>query len=1291
MDKSQVKQINNPKLLNKKEGNTKKKVVPKKSTRTKKTSPKSIIKPVSSTVSKSSKTKSKNSSSKKSNIDEDEDVDIDVKSKLKQNKINNNPKFEYDKHTWNVIKTIIDEYLNKHQLEPFNKLMDEQLLQIIQQFNPVIINFNFNPNANKHKEEIQIKFKDLSIGEPIVYENNGSFHTMTPKIARDRGLTYSAPIYVNLEMTRILRSGEFYENEDIKKQVFSKITIGKIPIMVQSKYCVLKQKPNIDPKSEGECPYDKGCYFIISGNEKILIAQERMAENKVFVFNNTRQNKYLVAEIKSIVDDKFSVVMSNNLKYDKKTKILYVETPNFKEPINLFIIMRLLGVKTDKRMVELIVWDIEHVINEKIIDNIKPTLFHYKKLCREYGITQDDETVYKYLLKYLIYKGCNKDIVMNLDMRKEYLQKSIKIEMLPHLKEDNNRKSHFYGYMAQKLLKVKLGYIDYDNRDHFNNKRLDNSGVLIGSLFRQCFNRLIKDMKKSILKELKSNKSGKDSIEIIKRENICKMIKSTIIDGGLKYSLATGNWNIKNNTSYGKVKTKTGVAQVLNRLSYVSYLSHIRRVNSPSDNNNCKIIAPRKLNATQYGFICPAETPEGQPVGLVKNLALGCYITSSTNSQVVHEWSYKNGVEKLGEYNIADTLFNGKIFINGCWIGIHRNPDIFVKKFKKARGDGLINIYNCIHWNINENIIFIYTDSGRVIRPLYKVENNKLLISNSDYNKDYLNNLNNLLISNSKIQSMNSFELNLDNLANFENVEEFEKEQYYFEPNSVMEFVDCEEVQNCLISHNEQSLSVKKHPNIYNYTHVEIHPSMMLGIMGSIIPFPDHNQSPRNTYQSAMGKQAMGVSLTNVLDRMDTISYFMNNIEIPIVGTRYNEILNCNKLSNGLNVVVAIASHTGYNQEDSLIFNQGALDRGLFRATHYKIYKDDEKKIQSSGKEEKFCKPDPKYTKNMKPYCYDKLNDMGFVRENTYVSSSDVIIGKVLPMRVKNSNEVIYKDCSTSLRPNESGIIDKTYTNRNSNGDKFCKIKKRSERIPTIGDKFSSRCGQKGTVGMTLQEENMPFNKEGFRPDIIMNPHAIPSRMTIGQLLECILGKTAVMMGGIADCTPFCEIDKEKIYDLLEHNGFNRHGNELLYNGITGKQMDCMVFMGPTFYQRLKHMVADKVHSRANGPIVQLTRQPPEGRSRDGGLRIGEMERDCMIAHGALSFLKESMLERSDLFPTYVCQDCGCFAVVNEKKMSYKCNKCPNSSNFSLIHIPYACKLLIQELQGMAILPKIYT
>jgi DNA-directed RNA polymerase II subunit RPB2 len=1211
----------------------------------------------------------------------------------KKLKVNKSDFFNYEEDTWKIIGSYVKNQINRHHIESFEIFIDKQLIQILKQFNPISIYYDYDSNNNKHSIEVRLEFLDFTLEEPVLYENDGSFQTMTPQIARMRHLTYSSKLYVKMKMTRIKRSGEFLENEDIIEKIFNKINFGKIPIMVQSKYCVLKQRNNIDIKSEGECPLDVGGYFIITGNEKILVTQERIAENKVYIFENNRQNKFITAEIKSIKDDTFSVVMTNYVKFylsDKRKEKtvkneLYFVTPSFKEDVNLFVMMRLLGIETDKKMIQLIVWDIKDKSNNQYIELLKQTLFEYKKICTDNNLNTRDDFI-NYILPNIIYKGRNKEIIMTKEMKREYFNVCFKSECLPHLKCDNVKKAYFIGYMTRKLLTVVIKG-KYDSRDQQFNKRNEAPGILLASKTRSCINKQIKDMKKSILKELKNNKSGKDITEIIRENNIYKLVKQTCLEGGLKYALATGNWNNNTDNVFSKNKAKTGVSQVLSRLSYQSTLSHLRRVNSPSDKNNSKIVDPRKLNPSHWGYICPAETPEGQPVGLVKNFSLGCHITISSNSEPVHVWSYKNDVKKLDTFEMCDLSFNGKIFINGSFIGIHYNPDVFIAQFKKDRNLGIINIFNSIHWNILDNFIYIYTDSGRSTRPLYKVKDNKLIISN--YKKKDIKDFESMLYP----KLLNFKKKYTDGIidSDFEDDDDEEYKELLNNYLSCIEFIDCEEIKNCLVASSPEDLTKDKKPYITKYTHCEIHPSLILGVMGSLIPFPDHNQSPRNTYQSAMGKQAMGMSMTNILDRMDTLGYVMNNIERPMVATKYNNILNCDKLSNGLNAMVAIGSYTGYNQEDSIIVNQDGFDRGLFNAHFYRIYKNEEKKVQSSGKEEKFCKPNPKYTKNMKPNDYDKLDDNGFVKLNTYVSSNDVIIGKVLPIKEKNSDIMNYKDCSTSLRTNESGFVDKRYKNRNADGYYFSKIKIRSERVPIIGDKFSSRTGQKGTIGMTLPGTDMPYNKDGISPDIIMNPHAIPSRMTIGQLLECILGKTGALLGGVCDCTPFTNLDKDTLYKLLELNGFNRHGNEVLYCGITGKQMDCMFFMGPTYYQRLKHMVDDKVHSRSTGPIVQLTRQPPEGRSRGGGLRFGEMERDCMIAHGALSFLKESLLERSDIFSLYTCEKCGFISIVNKERNFYKCNKCKNSSDFSLLNIPYAFKLLIQELQGMAIMPKLNT
>ena len=605
------------------------------------------------------------------------------------------------------------------------------------------------------------------------------------------------------------------------------------------------------------------------------------------------------------------------------------------------------------------------------------------------------------------------------------------------------------------------------------------------------------------------------------------------------------------------------------------------------------------------------------------------------------------------------------------------------ENLKGLRRKSIINPYTSISWNVNTNEISIYTDGGRCTRPLY-INDSKKILKNNKFTYE-----NNLRIKKSDIKKLEDGRYKWNNLIlkslnEFNNMSSDINQSNQIEE-GLIEYIDVEESHNCLIAMKQKDLK-ENNP----YTHCEIHPSSILGVLASTIPFPDHNQSPRNTYQSAMGKQAMGVYSSNFMNRMDTLGHVLSYPNKPLVQTFTSKYLHINELPNGVNTIVAIATYSGYNQEDSVIMNKSAIDRGLFRSFFYRSYRDDEKKIQSSGKEERFTNPDPKYTKGIKPCNYEKLESNGFVKENTYVDGDDIIIGKVFPMKNSN-NDMIFKDSSTALRANENGYIDKNYINRNSEGHRFCKVRVRSERIPDVGDKFSSRHGQKGTVGMVYRQEDMPYTKDGITPDLIMNPHAVPSRMTIAQLIECILGKACVNLGGFGNGTPFVDCNIENISKVLEDFGYEKHGNEVLYNGRTGKQMNVSIFMGPTYYQRLKHLVDDKIHSRSHGPVVQLTRQPSEGRARDGGLRFGEMERDCMISHGTVQFLKERMLDVSDNYRLFICQKCGIKGIVNPDKDIYICKNCRNQTSFAEVRIPYACKLLMQELEAMSISPRMIT
>jgi DNA-directed RNA polymerase II subunit RPB2 len=584
-------------------------------------------------------------------------------------------------------------------------------------------------------------------------------------------------------------------------------------------------------------------------------------------------------------------------------------------------------------------------------------------------------------------------------------------------------------------------------------------------------------------------------------------------------------------------------------------------------------------------------------------------------------------------------------------------------KLKHQKYCGILNVYTSVVFDFTMKEIRVCTDAGRLVRPLLRVTRNKLHLKKSTLNM------------------INSNELGWDDLVIACKIDQ-----------SVIEYIDPEEQSHSLICMTPGELS---NSWLMKYTHCEIHPSTIFGLLGSCIPFSDHNQSPRNCYQCAQGKQGMGIYATNFEQRMDKTAYILNYPGRPLVDTRIMPILKFNNIPSGQNIIVAIMTHTGYNMEDSLLINQGSIDRGLFLATVFHTEKDEDKQ-QTNGTDEIRCKPDMTKTKGLKFGNYTKLNNQGVIPENTRVENRDVILAKVTTIR-ENRNDltktVKYEDQSKLFKTVESETyIDKNYIDRNGDGYNFAKVRLRIIRKPVIGDKFSSRHGQKGTVGNIIPERDMPFTKNGVKPDIIINPHCIPSRMTIAQLMETLLGKIGCEVGSLGDGTPFNETTLEGLAHILRDKlGMEPSGNEILYNGYTGRQMDTSIFVGPCFYQRLRHCSADKLHSRASGPLVMLTRQPAEGRAREGGLRFGEMERDCVAAHGISEFTKERFMECSDAFRCWSCRDCGLIAVANPKDGVWVCRGCGNTTDFSPIEIPYAYKLLLQELETMCISSRILT
>lgn len=734
------------------------------------------------------------------------------------------------------------------------------------------------------------------------------------------------------------------------------------------------------------------------------------------------------------------------------------------------------------------------------------------------------------------------------------------------------------------------------------------------------------------------------AVESRREFNFHTSVKPTTITNGFRYALATGNWGDHKKFQ----QTKAGVSQVLSRYTTASALSHLRRLNTPIG-REAKLPKPRQLHNTHWGMVCPAETPEGQSCGLVKNMSLMSHVSVGCEPSPVA--SLLRRLPAISPKRPGDEV-TFPVFLNGAICGHTAQPEHVVTSLRVARRRMEVGPETSVTHDRSKGEVRVWTDQGRICRPLLVAD---------------------------RLSDETTMDLLRSGVCSWSDLLH----------DGIVEYIDAEEEECCTIAMKTSDLIDK--PG--RYTHCEIHPSMILGVCASLIPFPDHNQSPRNTYQSAMGKQAMGVHMTNFIQRLDPMANVLFYPQKPLVTTRAMEYMRFNELPAGQNATVAILTYTGYNQEDSLIMNQSAIDRGLFRSFYYRTYSEQEKKVGILTTET-FEQPNPEITLNIKHGDYEKLDSDGLIAPGHLVHGEDVVVGKTIPLSGPQNASVRDKgytkrDASASVKGAEGGRVDTVMLSTNQEGHKFAKVRIRSVRVPQIGDKFASRHGQKGVVGMTYRHEDMPFSSEGIVPDIIVNPHAIPSRMTIGHLLECLLGKISALSGTEGDATPFSDVGLEGMCTILRQYGYEESGTEELYNGFTGQKLKARVFMGPTYYQRLKHMVDDKIHSRARGPVQILTRQPVEGRSRDGGLRFGEMERDCMISHGAAAFLKERLFDASDAFRVHVCKSCGMLAVANLQQNKFYCRLCQGATDIQQLQLPYACKLLFQELLSMGIVARL--
>lgn len=1139
-----------------------------------------------------------------------------------------------------------------------------------------------------------MQYNQLHLRKPFTKEADGTETLLLPRDARLRSLTYAVSCYVDITLLKITNRNT--EHEQRERRDAPRVYFGNIPVMVRSSYCHLGDATKQEACEAGECEYDQGGYYIINGLEKIFVGQEKLPDNEVYVYAKTKPPYTYAAQIRSIGAhtgrSSASAMLIGLMRNNKK---MQVQMPQVRQPIPLYVMFCALGV-TERDDIEQLLLCGGSRNDGEMLRALQPTL-------QEAHLVRQQEVALDYIGKRAAIVSPTRD------KRIESARQILGRELLPHLggADVTLEKACFLGRMARKLLLCALQRVPVDDRDNYGSKRVELAGPLLESLFKQILRQMTDEIRKSVYSSVAKRKPVLFALAV----------KPTILTNKMRYSFATGNWGMQRPGAAG---VRTGVTQSLSRQSLATTLSHSRRIDQQIARDG-KVATPRLLHSTQFGSCCPSETPEGSPCGLVKNFSIVAGVTTlSRNVAGIAELLDEFGIAPLlteqrdRQQRVRQSivsLANTKVLLDCRWVGTTTEPRKLVEFLRHCRRtQRILTQQTAVVYVPIEDEIRISVDSGRVMRPLYIVDpaTRRLKLTKAT-------------LSRMTAESPQQLWANLCSRG-------------------FIEYVDVQEQRNTLIAMFAED--VVKLGDKIDYTHCELHPATMLGVTASLIPFPDHNQSPRNTYEAAMSKQSMSIPMTNYQKRLDTAAYCLNYPQQPLVQTHFSRLLNFNELPSGVVCIVAIICMPGENEEDALVMNLSSVQRGLFRSTSYRTYQDRERadtkppsarkrphpdsaqaqaQLQAAAeatadtkrppvyKREQFERPDANECVGAHNRDYSHLDSDGLAVPGLLVSARHVIVGKTAPMpkqaaaaataattttttgaqNQKQQQTRIKRDCSTTLRANEHDArIDCVMLTDAPDGTRMAKVRTRIERVPQIGDKFSSMHGQKGTVGSMRRHEDMPWTTSGIVPDIVINAHCMPSRMTIGQLIEMLMGKAAAMLGEIGDGTPFSSLTVEQIENVVHSCGMQRHGNEVMYSGASGEQLEAQIFMGPTFYQRLNHLSAVKVHGRAHGPKTALTRQPVEGRGRDGGLRFGEMERDCAVAYGAAAFTNDRLQTCSDQFQAPVCRRCGLFAIDDAQSGELFCKRCNDTDSVERVNMPYAHKLLAQELTAMGIAPR---
>ena len=1313
---------------------------------------------------------------------------------------------------WKVIQRLFEDdpqMMVRHHIDSYNDFFGKGIFKIFRERNPIILQKEQDPDTQEFnlRCELYLGGKNgdkVYFGKPIIYDDDRE-HYMFPNEARLRNMTYGTTIHYDIDVVFKIAvpdteggGGGSGTRVEVTTATLERILLGRFPIMIQSNHCILH---GLEPKARfymGECKNDYGGYFIIDGKEKTIISQEKFADNMLYIRENNEDNVYThAADIRTVSEDASKPERTLSVRIVAPTTLLtnkqiVVNIPNVRSPVPLFIVMRALGVLSDRDILEYCLLDLDE--HAELLDHFIPSIHDANKIFTQEGA-----------IKFIATLTKSKTIPQVHDILMNYF--------LPQVGETNYiQKAYFLGHMVYKLLRVSLKIDPPTDRDSFKFKRVELSGALIYDLFKEYYALQQQHIRLAMDREyFKDPKKYEKNFIGLVQMNYQEFFRERIVENGFKKAFK-GNWGATEHTK------RIGVIQDLNRLSYNSFLSHLRKINLPMD-SSAKVVAPRMLHGSQWGMIDPVDSPDGANIGFHKHLAFGARITNHCSAYPMTLWLREVvKMQLLEECTRMFLHYTTKVFVNGTWVGAVTRPEETTRLIRLHRRNALIPIYVSCQWDIKNNEIHIYTDAGRLCRPIFYIDENT---GRPSYDKDEIlemirggkaswaqmttgftvksdptfqaSHCNYYTIDELYGRAHDTSALSVkqkvsEDVARVNTIEDFRRLRA---TQAIIEYIDTSETESTLISmshkferpvkpddvekakagresgsdssdsggegsggegsggegsgsenkerrgrrkrssrHRSQSRRRVLSSDGKQYTHVEIHPSLLMGVMGNQICFPENNPVARNVFGCGQAKQAASVYHSNYQVRIDKMGVVINNGEIPIVKSRYLDLINKEEHPCGFNAIVAIMSFNGYNVEDSILFNEASIKRGMFRITYYNMYesREESSSVRGAQRDTRFANIQKEGAIGIKPgYDYSYLDDNGLIRENTEMDDKKVVIG-IGSVSVQNDGGQM-RDMSVMPKKGQLGFVDKAFMTEGETGFRIGKVRIREERLPAIGDKFCSRCGQKGTVGLIIPEKDMPFTKDGIRPDIIINPHAIPTRMTIGQLIESLMGKACVLHGGFGNCTAYTNngTKHESFGSVLSGYGYHSSGTEVLYNGMTGEQIKSDIYIGPTYYMRLKQMVKDKINYRSQGPRTQLTRQTVQGRANDGGLRVGEMERDGILGHGAAHFLNESLMVRGDEYHMAVCNKSGMIAIYNPNQnlfmspmvdgpIKYSGSLTDAAAaaeggadggagatgasvvhmtkfgrSFSIVRIPYCLKLLIQELLVMNVQMRIIT